>query len=307
MPMHVHPDPVGLPSILTRQEALEAGLSPDQIRHRVRGGHWRALATGVYLRDPESQPDPDTFEGRHADHARRAEAAQRARPDCVIGFGSAAVIHDLPLISGPPALVQLLVPDGTWTGIRGGVRYRECHLNAADVDRGVIAVTNPTRTWIDVARTHRLPDALSVGDAGVRTGHLDVSEAAWTLKQLGSIRGVRLASAALLLLDGKRETALESWSLARFVEWDLPIPQFQVVFQDEVGFVARVDFYWPSGRVVGESDGQVKYQTREVLYQEKRREDRLRALGLTVIRWGWTDLQQSGHALRTRLSAAVGR
>ena len=61
--------------------------------------------------------------------------------------------------------------------------------------------------------------------------------------------------------------------------------------------------------MVGEADGRLKYDTREVLYAEKRREDRLRALGLAVIRWGWSDLagKEAGERLRRRLLDAVGQ
>jgi very-short-patch-repair endonuclease len=34
----------------------------------------------------------------------------------------------------------------------------------------------------------------------------------------------------------------------------------------------------------------MKYQSGEVLIQEKRREDRIRALGFIVVRWTWDDI-----------------
>ncbi len=144
-------------------------------------------------------------------------AAVRRRPDAVIGFGSAALVHGLPLVSGIPA-------------------------------------------------------------AGA------------SLAALGRVRGTRQAARALPLLDGSRKTPLESWSFALFVTWGLPLPLMQRELRDEDGLIGRVDFSWPQARLVGEADGRLKYDAREAVYAEKRREDRLRARGYVVIRWGWSDL-----------------
>ena len=64
-------------------------------------------------------------------------------------------------------------------------------------------------------------------------------------------------------------------------------------------FIGRVDFWWRHAGVIGECDGRLKYTDRADLYAEKRREDALRELGLTVVRWGWQDLR--GEALARRL------
>lgn len=307
MPSLIAPDPEGLPAVLTRQEALAAGLSSDQIRHRTRSGVWTRLSRGVFLRDPALLASPQVNERVVELHAARAAAAQREHPDCVIGFESACAVHGFPLVSGPPALVQLLVPDGGWTGIRNGVRFRECRLSPSDIQTTGHRITAPSRTWIDVARTRRLADALSAGDAALRSNQLVIDDVTWLLGELGSIRGVRLARFALSLIDGRRETPLESWSFAKFVEWEIPLPQMQVELFDDHGLIGRTDFYWSRNRVVGEADGVLKYSDPAALYAEKRREDRLRARGFTVIRWGRQDLRGSADPLRTRLFSALTR
>ena len=58
---------------------------------------------------------------------------------------------------------------------------------------------------------------------------------------------------------------------------------------DAQGLIGIVDMWWESLGVVGEADGAVKYDDRQVLYQEKIREDRIRAKGLRFVRWGWED------------------
>jgi hypothetical protein len=303
----VGPDPSSLPRVVTRQHALQSGLSRDQIRHRVRGGHWTALDTGVYLRNEPVGEELDQYAKQRIAHLHRCVAAVRRHPVAVIAYGSAAIAHGMPLVSGPPPAAQLIVPDGAWTGIRNGARYRLGRLGEGDVDPGTPFVTAALRTWVDVARTHSLADALSAGDRALLLGMFSIDDAADRLACLARSRGCRLAARALALIDGLRETPLESWSAALFWQWRLPVPLVQQSFSDDSGFIGRVDFYWPESGLVGEADGRLKYDAPGALYAEKLREDRLRAIGLTVIRWGWQDVAGRPDLLRSRLSAALHR
>ena len=86
------------------------------------------------------------------------------------------------------------------------------------------------------------------------------------------------------------------------------------------GSNAVVDFLVVDAPVIIEFDGQVKYGRsadevdpfgrrlagREVLWQEKRREDRLRELGYEVVRVTWSDLD-SPQELARRIRQAVAR
>lgn len=65
--------------------------------------------------------------------------------------------------------------------------------------------------------------------------------------------------------------------------------------------------------VIGEFDGRMKYtrdadgrSANEIVYEEKRREDRLREAGWTIARWSYDDLLQPG-LLANRLQAAFAR
>lgn len=80
---------------------------------------------------------------------------------------------------------------------------------------------------------------------------------------------------------------------------EIPVPVLQRRFFESDGrFVARVDFDG-EGAVVGEFDGLVEYGggsmtpgqvTSDVVIAEKIREDRLRQMGIEVVRWTWADL-----------------
>ncbi len=71
----------------------------------------------------------------------------------------------------------------------------------------------------------------------------------------------------------------------------------------------RVDFLVTGTNVIVEFDGKVKYASGDgdVLWKEKRREDRLRRLGYVVVRLTWADLERPGAvaaAVRRALRAA---
>jgi hypothetical protein len=123
------------------------------------------------------------------------------------------------------------------------------------------------------------------------------------------------------LVDGRRESALESWSALAFDDLELPMPVWQVDVHDGDVFVGRVDGGWPGG-LVGEADGRSKYllaaaerggadaeRLADVLADERRREARLRRAGLRVVRWGArdvlrrTDAEALASYLRSELSA----
>lgn len=119
------------------------------------------------------------------------------------------------------------------------------------------------------------------------------------------------------------ESPGESVSRALMLLWGFPQPQLQCTYFDAQGFVARTDFTWSRGCEetgppektlrgrVGEFDGWGKYFGRRssgpadavhVIQREKRRENRLIALGYPVLRWDWADLERPAR-LRAKLGS----
>jgi hypothetical protein len=94
----------------------------------------------------------------------------------------------------------------------------------------------------------------------------------------------------LPLVRSGAQTPLESISRLRLVNAGLPEPMLQYPLYDREGLIGYADMGWPELGVIGECDGLMKYQSGEVLIQEKRREDRIRALGFIVVRWTWDDI-----------------
>jgi len=120
--------------------------------------------------------------------------------------------------------------------------------------------------------------------------------------------GSPTARSAIGFGDGRSESVGESRLRVLMYNHGLPTPVLQAVYFDEDGFVARVDFDFEEYETVVEFDGLLKYAggSPEVLAREKAREDRLRALGLQVVRTTWADLD---HPSRTasRIRSAFAR
>ena len=92
----------------------------------------------------------------------------------------------------------------------------------------------------------------------------------------------------------------ESLSRVAMHRLGFPRPELQAGLTDRAGLIGYTDFCWRSARVIGEFDGREKYvkpeylrgrSTSDVVIAEKTREDRLRRLGFTVVRWVWADVQ----------------
>ncbi|PSS46007.1 hypothetical protein C6401_02060 [Arthrobacter woluwensis] len=109
--------------------------------------------------------------------------------------------------------------------------------------------------------------------------------------------------AILAFADGGAMLPGESLSRVLMHRLAFPRPVLQQEFRDRAGLIGYGDFWWKPWRVVGEFDGTAKYlkseylagrTPSEVVVAEKRREDRLRRLGLKVVRWTWADLTSPG-------------
>ncbi|MCX6461562.1 MAG: hypothetical protein NTZ03_14800 [Actinobacteria bacterium] len=311
MGVHVSDDPAGLGWVITRAEALASGVSPAQIRLRVESGRWTSWRPGTYVRSWALPPIDDRFERERRDHVLKAVSVALLASSATISFTSAALVHDLPLVSGVPSETHLAVPSESWAGHRRGVHSHRLELPAMDrevSDKWNVAVTTASRTWGDIARTASLADALSVGDRALREGAVTREQLESVLERTEHLRGRVRAVEAFTLLDGRRETALESLSFARFIEWGIPVPVMQHELWDDEGFVGRVDFWWPEFGLVGEADGRVKYAgSPDAMWHEKRRELRLQRLGLRVVRWVWIDVAYPSSPFRAALARCFTR
>ncbi len=131
---------------------------------------------------------------------------------------------------------------------------------------------------------------------------------------LPSMAARRVWEQRLAFADGLSESVGESWSRVLFRSLGFAAPMLQREVRLPEGRLARADFCWEEAGVLGEFDGKVKYSrgrrlqgadVEKVLYREKLREDALRALGWTVVRWGWEELGRPRELARRLRAAGV--
>jgi hypothetical protein len=272
---------------------LASGLNSYDLLTRTRAGTLERIRRGVYV-----EPAARDLETTH--RILVESSLELGRSDSVVSFGSAAVVHGLPV--WPSALDKVhLTRSRTDSGrIRRLVHVHVAALGAADLTTvGRIPVTSLSRTFVDHARTVALSQAVAAGDRALHLG-MDMSQVQDQLEAARARRGIGRARYAASLLDGASESAGESLSRVTFIEAGLPAPQLQ-------------DFLWPEYGTVGEFDGKVKYgrllrqgeTAADAVFREKLREDAIRDLGYQVVRWTWDDLFTPGQVFERLRRAFV--
>ncbi|WP_218220387.1 type IV toxin-antitoxin system AbiEi family antitoxin domain-containing protein [Nesterenkonia sp. Act20] len=174
----------------------------------------------------------------------------------------------------------------------------------------VLADTVPRLNFADAVVVLDAYKAGRVGEGERPAGTLSAVEP-W-LRLVASARGRARWDAAWTFADARAESAGESWARVRIAELGFSAPVLQRMFLLPNGKSCITDFFWEGPGVVGEFDGLMKYRNsrvlsgrsaEEVVIAEKEREDGLRALGLSVLRFTWADLQDPSR-LRRLLNAA---
>lgn len=258
---------------ISHKDAIESGLSDDQILTLIRSRRWRRAVTGVYV----VAGAPDTARQR----AMVAYLASAARGGVVSHLSAAA---EWGLWPHPP-LPHVTVPAGRSTRCGAAVVHRSSIPVVDRAHRKAMAVTSVSRTLVDVA---------SLVERPILEGLVDDA----LCRQLASPRSV---DAALERVgSGRRGKAqlravLEAWSpgivpgspaevrLLRMCQ-DLGIDglQPQVEVRDGLGaFVARLDLGDPVRKRGFEYDG-VRYHGPRAWQRDEARYARLRALGWDV-------------------------
>lgn len=251
-------------------------------------------------------------------HLVRARAVRVTRGERnVLALYSAAALHGLPLLSRLPAAVHLLGHPGEGDGA-DIVRHRD-RIDPGDVlEMDGFFVTSLRRTLVDLARLASREDAVSAADfALARQLHdpgsgIDRGDLIELLASFRGARGVKQARFVVAFADGGSGSPGESLSRLRMHECGIPAPRLQVEQRDRRGLAGITDFAWPDYGIVGEFDGAIKYTraqylkgrtVEQVVLEEKRREDRIRAIGRRMARWGMQELGKK-HALCALLAEA---
>ena len=229
---------------------------------------------------------------------------------------SAALVNGQWTPSSPSDLVHLTRP-GEPGRCDHGMRIHRSRLPTSLVTtRYRLPVTTVARTAVDVARGHRMPEALVALDGAARV--IAAEEFGLTQRSLRdparraevadqvvdqlrtayeSVRrwpGSVVVRDGLELVDLASESPFESRSRGWMRLAGLPSPVTCLEVRGRSGRQYFADFAWPERRVLGEADGTGKYgltdrEVTEALRAERRRQRDLEDAGWTVVRWDSTE------------------
>lgn len=268
--------PKGLRSAPFRgSTAINAGLVT---RNQLRGPSWRRLYPDVYVL--ASIPDSHDLRVR--------AAALRLAAGALVTGRSAAHVWGAAL-AGPDDPVEVLTPRDARPRPGLLVRHGTVARSETTALRG-IALTTPTHTAWEIARTLPLLDAVGWIDALARRRRISRSELRAEASRHWAEWGSRQATATLALCDPRAESPPESRLRVSLVLGGLPapVPQLPVLVGGE--FVARVDLGWSRYRIAIEYDG-AWHADPEQLARDRRRLRALNAAGWYVYHVTSADMQ----------------
>ena len=296
-----------------RDDLLRAGVADAIQAAMLRRGLMVRLRHGIYVAAPVlAQADA---RARHridlaAAIAGCSEPAWAAGP-------SAALLRGLPMPSDVPTHLHLL--RGGRQDLRSLTQPSKHRLTIpptstlslldaaaqAGTDVGGIPCVGYPAAAVTAASFVPRPWQVALFDSALWDGRTMVEELEAAIERWRHLGGSRDLHEALGLARPGAQTVLETLSRLALMAEGLPEPELQVEFRDDEGLIGRVDMWWPGLGVIGEADGLLKYGSGDDVVREKAREDRLRALGVMVVRWTWREIMASPDVVARRLRAAA--
>jgi hypothetical protein len=276
-----------------------------QLRRRCERGELRRIRAGVYVKSSDWATLSYDDRYRTKVHA----ASKKLMLGTQFSHDSAVVAWHLPGFGSWPTQVHTLSES---TG--GGMSSTRIARHSLGLDRDAVTinraiVTSLTRTTLDYARSTSFIRAVIACDAAMAPPEPGSFRAVHNVPRVliddvvalmdrwdKSSAGMAKARLVLRFSDGRSGSPGESVSRVQFYLLGFPPPELQVPFFDSQGFIGYADFYWPELDLIGEFDGDVKYLgsiyrrgqlPEDVVLAEKKREDRMRRVVRSFVRWDW--------------------
>lgn len=290
--------------VFSARHAANIGVDGTTLRRLVKDGDCHPLHRGWYAVDRPRNP---------REHHRRRTAAllQEYAGQVVASHGSAVVALGLPTEAIDFGTVHLM-----WVDPKKPYQaFSRTRIHETVLQPGLPLqdrTVHPALAVVQAGQTD--PRALIVAaDAGMRAGMIEQADLVTACSASKGQRGMTRVRAALGLCDPRHESPGES--LTAFVLHALAYefePQFPPGTNGPGGKPQYADFRISGTCVLVEFDGESKYsaadpeQSQALLFAEKRREDRIRALGWEVVRLTWADLYRP-DLVRAKIEAAIAR
>lgn len=273
---------------MTRADALGAGISAQELKHRVRTGALIRVHRGVY-RVGHRAPSYE---------ARCMAAARACGAGAVVSGRAAAYLHGL--VKGATPMPEVIAP--ARRAVRG-VRTRYSLLESFETThvRG-IPVTTVERTLLDLAPDLSLDDlARACHEAGVRYGTTP-AKVARVLERRPNAPGSKNLRAIMRGDIHVTLSELERRFLALLRQERLLLPE-----TNRRAGTHRVDCRWPALKLTVELDSYRYHQSRYAWERDRRHEREARARGDDFRRYTYGDVCERPEVVMGELRAVLGR
>ena len=208
----------------------------------------------------------------------------------VVSHLSAASVWDIELRAAP------IAPHVTVARNRARARSEGCELHRQTLvptdttRRGGVPVTSPYRTLIDLGGSQPRAHALVAFDSALRRRLVSPGPLSAQIELLPtSPRRTRLRE-LVTLADPLAGSVLETLCRLALVDGGVRPERTQYPVRDNGGLIGRVDFAWPTQRVIVEVDGFAFHADRESYRADRRRDNALLLGGWRVLRFCYEDV-----------------
>jgi hypothetical protein len=283
--------------VVSRSQALRAGLTADMIKFRVRSDRWRQLHPGVYT----------TFTGIPGRGAQLWAAVLSAGPGAVLSHETAAELHRLS--DKPSALIHLTVPwERRVVKADGLMLYRSMRVNEMVLGQSYPPRTRIAETVLDLTQT--APTFDDVCGWVTRAFARDLTDEARLRKAMSARTKLRWRADLDELITaaaGGDHSVLE-FRYDRDVEraHGLPPARRQVPFTGPGRRRGRRDRVYEGYGVVAELDGRAAHPA-EGQWKDTARDNAAAVAGLQTLRYTWTQVTREPCQIAVEVATVLRR
>lgn len=279
--------------VVSRAELIALGASRPGIDAWVNRGRLHCLHRGVYA----------------VGHAHLGREGRRLAAVLACGEGAAlshrSAASHWGLLDTQSALVDVTARrsrEGT-----PGIRLHTARSLAAHdtTTHEGMPITSVARTLLDLAATvrpDRLERALAQAERLQLYDHAAIED---VLRRSNGHRGRAALTKATAQEPKLTRSDLEAIFLSLVREAGLPEPQTNLPLTALDHLRQDPDFYWPTYRLVVETDGWETHRTRSAFQRDRRKDAALVAAGWRVMRFTYDDVTREGPTVVERLRAAA--
>ena len=280
--------------VITRGQALDAGLTDKAITVRLRSGRWQRLQTGVYA----------TFSGEPPRNAQLWAAVLRAGPGAALSHQTAAELYGL--LAVPAPVIHVTIPGDRRIALQPGLVVH----HSARLDEARHPVLTPPRTRIEDSVLDLIETGGSMDDAVGLILRASASRRTTPERILAALqrRPKMPRRAALLQALGEAKDGAQSLLEFRYVNrverpHGLPPGHRQNPVR-RGGRSQYQDLSYDGYDLVVELDGRAAHPE-WLRWADIRRDNANAATGQVTLRYGWDDVTERPCQTALEVAAAL--